>query len=147
MMPLLEHNFAISQATRCAFKNAIPDVVKIGGKSEKKANRKGIWTDCNVDIKENNEISLLGYSMRTPEYRYTAYFHYNRTNFLRNKIEVDLINPPYQQELYDHKNETLADFTHREIINLAYKASYAVTVNQLRAKLIQFIKDKIVFKK
>ena len=143
-MPILEQNFAISQSTRCAIKSMIPAVVKPGGKSDKKSPRKAIWKDCDVDFKGSNEVSLLGYSMRTPEYRYTAYFHYNRTSFL-GRVQVDLVNPPYQQELYDHKNETLADFTHREIVNLAYKSSYAVTVSQLRAKLIQFIKDKIVY--
>lgn len=148
-MPLLQQNFAISQALRCAEKSKIPKESSIEMKSSQGNNKRPprpgwlIWTDCNIEKKDDpNEVSLIGYSFRTPEYKYIAYFHLNRTNFV-----VDLINPPYQQELYDHKNETLADFTHREIVNLAFKPAYAVTVNQLKAKLIHFIKNNIVFKK
>jgi hypothetical protein len=89
-----------------------------------------------------NEVSLMGYSLRTPDYKYIAYFPLNRTTW---KIELD--RPPYQQELYDHKNETLADFNHREVTNLAFRSAYGVTVNNLRRKLIDFIRTKIVFKK
>lgn len=78
--------------------------------------------------------------MRTPEYRYTAYFYYDRIT-----ERPDLETIPYEQELFDHKNETLADFTHREITNLAYRPLYATTISTLRAKLVKFIKDKVKF--
>jgi hypothetical protein len=90
-------------------------------------------------------VSLLGYSLRTPDYRYTAYFHFNKTSFLGKQVHVDTQRKPFQQELYDHKNETLADFTHRELVNLAYKPSYAAIVKQLKAKIVHFIQTEAVF--
>ena len=88
----------------------------------------------------------MGYSMRTPDYRYTAYFHYNKTSFL-GTVQVDLNLLPYAQELFDHKNETLQDFTHRETLNLANKPAYAIIVNSLRTKLVNFIRKEAVFHK
>jgi hypothetical protein len=81
------------------------------------------------------ELSLMGYSMRTLEYRYTAYYPFNRT-----RLRPDLSSPePYEEELFDHKNESLSDFTHREIVNLAYKPTYAVVINNFRTKMKDFL--------
>ena len=155
IMPMLEHNFAISQAARCAKKEKIPkdstpllDMQAAAGGGAGASRRRPprpnwlIWTDCDMNKKDDPaEVSLMGYSLRTPDYKYIAYFHFNRTSW---KVETDKL--PYQQELYDHKNETLSDFTHREVSNLAFRSTYAVTVNNLRRKLIDFINTKIVFK-
>jgi hypothetical protein len=156
VMPMLQHNFAISQVTRCAKKDKIPkdstpqldmqaaSVGTVAGASRRRPPRPNwlIWTDCDMNKKDDPaEVSLMGYSLRTPDYKYIAYFHFNRTTW---KVETEKL--PYQQELYDHKNETLSDFTHREVSNLAFRSAYAVTVNNLRRKLIDFIKTKIVFK-
>lgn len=155
VMPMLEHNFAISQAARCAQRDKIPkdsttaqldmQAAAAGAKASRRRPPRPnwlIWTDCDMNKKDDPaEVSLMGYSMRTPDYKYIAYFHFNRTSW---KVETDKL--PYQQELYDHKNETLSDFTHREVSNLAFRSTYAVTVNNLRRKLIDFIKSRIVFK-
>ena len=53
--------------------------------------------------------------------------------------------PPFEEELFDHKNESLADFTHRETFNLAVRPSYNSTLEKLRQKLVHFIKTKVVF--
>lgn len=152
-MPALQHNFAISQVVRCAQKDKIPkdstpqmdmQTAAGAGGNRRRPPRPNwlIWTDCDMGKKDDpNEVSLMGYSLRTADYKYIAYFLFNRTNW---KIELD--KPPYQQELYDHKNETLSDFTHREVTNLAFRSSYAVTVNNLRRKLVEFVRTKIVFK-
>jgi len=151
IMPVMQRTFAITQSTRCAKKNRIPpatvgDMIRLDSSKSKKILRRAVWEDCNVDYKGNDEVALIGYSMRTADYRYTAYFHYNKTSFL-GKVQVDVVNPPYQHELYDHKNETLQDFTHRETVNLAYKPSYTITVNQLKSKLIHFIQNEAIFHK
>lgn len=164
LMPALERNYAITQSSRCAKKANIPAQsslesqlkaieansgggagvggVKSGG--SKKIFRRAVWEDCSIDYKGNDEISLLGYSLRTPDYRYTAYFHYNKTSFLgRAQVNVDRM--PFQHELFEHKNETLEDFTHREFINLANKPNYAIVVKSLRSKLVDFIMNEAVF--
>ena len=86
---------------------------------------------------EEEVVALLGYSMRTLEYRYTAYFLYNRE---RRRPLLDA--EPYEEELFDHKNETAMDFTRREIHNLAYRSIYSGVVQRLRAKLLAFIRPQ-----
>ena len=78
--------------------------------------------------------------MRTPDYKYIAYFHFNRTNKY-----VYTEEQPYQEELYDHKNESTNELTHREVTNLAGRPTYKVVVDTLKAKLAAFIRDQIVF--
>jgi hypothetical protein len=169
-MPSMVHNFAISQVIRCAPLAAITRYEELlakqlqslpshrqnnateGGSSQldsetaslksHKPPRQNLWTDCDINKKNQaDEIVLMGYSMRTTDYRYTAYFYYNKTT------ERPYINQlPYQQELYDHKMETLSDFTHRETSNLAYRPSYAMVVESLRSKLVNFISKEFVFR-
>ena len=150
VMPVLDHNFAISQAVRCAPKHRLPkDHVpyRLTGNHKSsehshKAVRQHYWQDCDVADKreDGNMFTTLGYSMRTPEYRYTVYFHFNRTTQLP---ELDKL--PFEEELYDHKNETLADFTHREIYNLGVRSLYGPIMDSLRKKLVQFIREKVQF--
>lgn len=145
-MPKFEHDFAISQVIRCAPVNQIPmrmEVVhnKTKGEYHQIGPRKAIWNDCgNIHQHNPKEMSLLGYSMRTLEYRYTAYYPYPR-----NIGRPNISSIPYEEELYDHKNETLNDFTHRELQNLAYRSVYATVVHHFRQKLAQFIYN--VYKK
>lgn len=145
-MPKFEHDFAISQVIRCAPVNQIPmrmEVVhnKTKGEYHQIGPRKAVWNDCgNIHQHNPKEMSLLGYSMRTLEYRYTAYYPYPR-----NIGRPNISSIPYEEELYDHKNETLNDFTHRELQNLAYRSVYATVVHHFRQKLAQFIYN--VYKK
>lgn len=149
MMPVLERDYAFTQTARCAKKKDVSSFEReFSGKPRSKTAprpRRVVWDDCNVDYKGQDEMSLLGYSIRTPGYRYTAYFHYNKTSFLGKQVQVDLSQPPFQQELYDHKNETLQDFTHRETVNLAYKLAYVNIVSFLKEKIIRFIRREAIF--
>lgn len=154
-MPQLEHNFALSQAIRCAPRTrvvkAIDDrmaALKEGaGKKEGgyRVQREHFWDDCDMGRLKNvqeaqNKVIVLGYAMRTPEYRYVVYFHFNRTT------ELPMIQlPPFAEELYDHKNESLSDFTHRETFNLAVRPTYNVVIQSLRTKLVDFIQNHISF--
>jgi hypothetical protein len=154
-MPVLEHNFALTQVVRCINPHQLPKKPAVtaggapatpqhahsaGNAAGSKIARAAHWQDCDVANVNGKEFATLGYSMRTPEYRYTAYFVFNRTTQLP---EIDL--PPYEEELYDHKNETLADFTHRETSNLAVRPVYSYLVQNLRTKLVTFIRNNIVF--
>lgn len=146
VMPTMIQTIAISQHIRCAKLTAIAQLAKMmmpppgaPASASHKPKRKQIWLDCDVHYKKTDELSLMGYSMRSSDYRYTGYFYYNRTT-----RTTDFDRLPYQQELFDHKNETLSDFTHREIVNLAAKPSYAAVVNNQRLKLVDFLKKNIV---
>ena len=83
--------------------------------------------------------------MRTSEYRYNAYFYMNRTLRATMKpVRVDTANV-YAQELFDHKNSSLADFTKRETVNIAGKSLYASVVSKMHAQLVRFIETQIHF--
>lgn len=107
--------------------------------------RSPLWTDCNVQpsvLELATEICLVGFSMRTNEYRYTAYFHYNRTTQLPEVLGVNSGVLPYEEELFDHRNETQSDFTHRELVNLVYRPTFEGVVIRLRKKLKEFIRHQ-----
>jgi hypothetical protein len=153
-MPVLDRNYAFTQSLRCANKSLITvEEREYTGKpssgSGKKVPRQSLWDDCDVEALTEGQIALIGYSLRSPDYRYTAYFYFNTTTVRDGKrqVSVDLLSPPFQQELFDHKNETLADFTHRELNNLAYKPSYASIVMHMRSKIIRFIQREVIFHK
>lgn len=154
VMAKFPQDFAISQAIRCAPKDRIPnpetaphrhhtaaDKDKGGGDQQTQVHhnspRSAMWFDCETKKHNPNEMCLLGYSMRTLEYRYTAYYPFNRMKQLPEVTGADTV--PYEEELFDHKNETLADFTHREITNLAYRPGYSVIIASFRAKLSEFV--------
>lgn len=144
-MPQMVHNFAISQYLRCADKDKVPvPPTALDSKTTieklQKINRKQPWRDCNLDSPRPNERMLMGYSMRTPEYRYTVYFNFDEKSHMPR-----LGQNPYAEELYDHKNETLADFTHREVFNLAVKPGYQPLIKSLRTRMIQFLRASVSF--
>jgi hypothetical protein len=148
-MPKMFHNFALSQTPRCAEKSSLPihnllqqplltATTTTKPATQTRTVRTAIWRDCDMEKENSNELSLMGYSMRTNEYRYTVYFYYDRKSHI-----TDFKSLPYSQELYDHKNETLADFTHRETFNLAIRPAYTSVINNLREKLIKFVQESI----
>ena len=83
----------------------------------------------------------MGYSLRSNEFRYTAWFHYDRRYCLP-LIDAAL----FDEELYDHRNETLKDFTHLEIVNLAHRPIMKMVMVDLRTKLIDFVRNTIQFR-
>lgn len=164
VMPMLGRTFAISQVLRCAPLDRIPPPtsVLLAQRREQAKNSttlptleeyraqnrvNQLWGNCVLRSRREEqarEMSLLGYSLRTHEYRYTAYFPYDRAT-QRPSIGHSHL-PPYEEELFDHRNETLADFTHRETVNLAYRASHVHVVEKLRKKLKEFIRHHLKLK-
>eukprot|EP00601_Ochromonadales_sp_CCMP2298_P013000 CAMPEP_0173268066 /NCGR_PEP_ID=MMETSP1142-20121109/30119_1 /TAXON_ID=483371 /ORGANISM="non described non described, Strain CCMP2298" /LENGTH=674 /DNA_ID=CAMNT_0014204265 /DNA_START=104 /DNA_END=2128 /DNA_ORIENTATION=- len=147
VMPHFAQDFAMSQVIRCAPRSLLPPRRHLppqplkpwsrGSRKRLPHQRAETWRDCNMlTHKERwpSELSLMGYSMRTLQYRYTAYYPFNRT-----LLRPDPLSEPYEEELFDHKNESLSDFTHRETVNLAYKPSYAGVVRHYRAKMANFL--------
>ncbi len=94
----LDIDFALSQKWQCAFKRDVEaEEAKLSQDHENlklDTSRRSIWRDCDKTKNGTDEISLMGYSMRSLEYRYTAWFHFNRLQAL-----PILDSPPYTEEV------------------------------------------------
>ena len=136
-MPTLNHTFALSQTWRCALK------VNAGLDSRKgKANGQNVvWDACNVDtIDVSKEVSVMGYSMRTLDFRYTMYVHMLRPHRLPMWNETI-----FAEELYDHRGDVANDFGHRELVNLAYDEKYAGILQDQRGTLRSYLWNDVVY--
>ena len=148
VMPKLRQDYAISQSIRCAkLKDIPPRRERILNNTMLEVQhltnpRKAIWNDCDSRKHDPTQECVLAYSMRTPEYRYTANLRFNRTLQL-----PDVESLPYEEELFDHKNGTMRDFTHREIHNLAYRSAFGLVVARLRTQLIEEVVKPLFRKK
>lgn len=143
IMPKLHRDYAITQMWRCAPKESVLE--EIAAKKlmvpGQKLTRKSIWTDCHRKEWKDNELSIMGYSMRTPEYRYNLWCHFDP------KVMKPNLSPgPFAEELYDHRNETLSNFTHTETVNLAHWPQYQSTLMRLRSSLYSLINKEFVYR-
>jgi hypothetical protein len=134
---LMNQDFAISQSWRCIRK---AQLIK-EPESAYERNFFSNWFECNVDTKDHeNEVSVMGYSLRTAHFRYNAWMHFERTN---NIPHFDV--PIFAEELYDHRETTTANFTHTELVNLAQKPQFSVIVERYRQALIHWLRTTIPF--
>lgn len=155
----LEQNFAITQSWRCANKPQVMEAKANPNVRLTKGGRMGsMWLDGDKTKNPPDEICVMGYSMRTSDFRYTAWFHYNR------HLCVPILDvAPFEEEvpycdqiarhlifamwqLYDHRGETLADFTHQEIVNLIHKPGFESIVRSYREQTIAFVRTKVIFR-
>ena len=128
-------NFAISQLRRCPYlRNENPG-------SDHPEDR---WNAiCNRRNKEKG--SVMGYSLRSDEYRYTAWFPYNQ-EAMRPELGLNLI----YEELYSHVNASVADID-TEVENLIFcelgvcetKPEYVVVRDDLKRTLYDFLKNSV----
>lgn len=131
-------SFALSQSLRCTMKKHLQFV---NGTQRLRKRRISKWKDCDKTKDPSDELAVMGYSMRTSQWRYSGWFPYDRPRC------VPLLDrPPLFQELYDHQHETLADFTHRETVNVADLPESQTTVDRLREALVHFVKNKVIFR-
>jgi iduronate 2-sulfatase len=70
------------------------------------------------------DISIMGYSIRTPRYRYTEWIKFNHTSFMADWTTV------YGKELYDHLIDP------QENMNLASREELNFVTSSLRKQLI-----------
>lgn len=77
-------NFSITQSWRCSPKsialNNRNDPVKLNATrtvSYRAVSRRSAWVDCDKKKYSPDTLSIMGYSIRTREFRYTAWFHFN----------------------------------------------------------------------
>ena len=86
----------------------------------------------------------MGYTVRTDEWRYTAWFRFdNDTNRAGNQFGRVLINESLGTELYDHRGDTCMwlDWP-GENLNLVNFTAHAATVKALHAQLLDYIQLK-----
>jgi hypothetical protein len=148
VMPTLPRKFAVSQMWRCVHKDRIenkPDSIVASpsqlGTAPALRDYNNPWFECNRDeSKSTNQLSVMGYSFRTSDYRYNIYFHFDRIN------NLPLYNqPPYAEELYDHRGEGLSNFTHLELVNLIGRQDTALIAGKMRQMALQFLQQEVVF--
>ena len=138
LMPSLNHTFALSQAWRCASKLHAHEDPRTDSKLPADMLQ---WDSCDKDkVDHHTEISVMGYSMRTIDYRYTMYIPFKRPHRL--PIWDESI---YDEELYDHRGETGLDFGHREHVNLARDASHNTTLVRLRLQLRDYLWNHVIY--
>jgi hypothetical protein len=81
---IYNRNFSITQSWRCSPKIIAltnrNDPVKLNATrtvSFRAASRMSAWVDCDKNKYSPHTLSIMGYSIRTREFRYTAWFHYD----------------------------------------------------------------------
>eukprot|EP01042_Synura_sphagnicola_P001673 gene1673-1958_t len=127
--PIPGRSFALTQLWRCA---TLPynTSAALGAKhflTNLDVTRTLKWEDCSkkgnlIPEDKRNEVCVMGYSMRTLDFRYTGWLHFNRTSMAPAWSHPNIV---YQEELYDHRDEKLADFTHRELENLSRNLTFS----------------------
>jgi hypothetical protein len=169
VMPTLTRKFAVSQMWRCVPKNKIENkadtlvspqqmLTATAAASASPADGAGggvsgqvprdynnPWFECNrAEAQSTAQLSVMGYSFRTSDFRYNVYYHFDRVN------NVPLYTqPPYAEELYDHRGEVLSNFTHLELANLLVTGRQQESVGLIAAKMrqmaLQFLQQEVVF--
>ena len=143
-MPSLQRDFAISQSWRCAQLNEIGLKYSSNGSIVSYDFRLNNWKDCSRDDNDieywKTQLSIMGYSMRTVDFRYTAWLPFNRS-----VMAVSWDQPVFDEELYDHRGKGPGDFTHQELINLSREPAFAKVLLWHRNRLTEFLRTDIVF--
>ena len=78
-----KREFAISQSWRCsphdiAVANKNQPITRSSGNVTDRPRRESQWVTCDKMLIEKNVLSIMGYSMRTKDFRYTAWYFYNQ---------------------------------------------------------------------
>ena len=89
----------------------------------------GYYKRCSGDVRE--AIQVLGYSVRSADWRYTEWFAFDGESSKANMGET------IAKELYDHRGDQGDDFDGYEQVNVVGAAENAATV----AKLSKAIRD------
>eukprot|EP00035_Acanthoeca_spectabilis_P036785 m.41683 g.41683 ORF g.41683 m.41683 type:complete len:652 (+) comp8246_c0_seq1:1293-3248(+) len=123
------------------FENPQNTSIKTAAFSQFAKNNIGTSVDCQFF---RNETQLMGYSIRTDEWRYTAWFRFD--NALAGwgpHFGKVLLNESLGVELYDHRGDTgkWLDWP-GENVNLVNQSEHASVVEELHAKLVDFIQLK-----
>ena len=125
-------DYAISQTTRCH----VSSQGISGNQHIEPATAEKYYAACVRTKRE--EFGFMGYSMRTADWRYTAWFRWlNSTAAASGRGPgPDLSAPPTGEELYDHRNDTAHyDVDNFEYVNFAATPAFKATRDQLLGRL------------
>jgi hypothetical protein len=137
-MPTLNHTFALSQTWRCAPKDKATRDQRVDKGAAEDLRQ---WDACNIDkIDYWTETSVMGYSMRTLDFRYTMYIPFLRPH----RIPI-FEEPIFAEELYDHREDKLSDLGHKEIVNLAKNPKFRPILEIYRRDLRTFLYNEILY--
>lgn len=135
-MPVLNQTFALSQVWRCARNEDTMVDSRIDSTVSQHEVR---WDSCDIEERKG-ETSLMGYSMRTLDFRYTMYIPFLRPH----QLPIwDL--PIFSEELYDHRKGYLGDLGHFEIVNLASDKNYLTLLVKHRKIMRDFLWNEVVY--
>ena len=97
-------------------------------------NKSAEWDDNGCEDSKNIPI-YMGYSVRTPEWRYTSWMPFDFKS-----LKTDWSKNPHAVELYDHRGDPDAENDHNqsEIKNVAPLAQNSYVVMQLQKQLKTF---------
>ena len=140
-MPYFQHNIAITQAWRCASIEESKRDPRFDFTVPRNHNPWNICLRKQVG-KLHKRVKVMGYSLRSKEYRYTAYIHFK---FKLPNIILDFDQPIYAEEFYDHREDKEDDLGKKELINLANDKSYKNIIIQYRIVLYEFLYNEVVF--
>lgn len=137
-MPVLARKFAISQDWRCAKKELLQKLHDGGGNANSMRNP---WYECNrADKVYDDQLSVMGYSFRSSDYRYTIWLHFDR---VKNIPQFGA--PPYAEELYDHRNEVLSNFTYLEYHNLINRPQFATVAANMKQWALHYLQTNVLY--
>ena len=81
-----------------------------------------------------NETEIMGYSIRTDQWRYTCWFGFDKIQI------VPMTDHILGRELYDHRDDVGEDIDWKgEHFNVVSNAKYANVVTELHAKILKYI--------
>ena len=157
----LHSGFALTQALRCADWGSSKDpVYYMGSPSTEEAQAAAtMWKECDLSEQKTasngtsasglGRSSLMGYSIRTIDFRYTVWLYFDLQSLL-----VEWERGMYAEELYDHREEGLGDLGKFELANmlaphapLATQEAYRETAQEQRTMLVHFLQRQVAFKK
>jgi hypothetical protein len=109
VMPVLDMDFAISQSWRCAETRLVQKAEEWMLNGRKGPRPRSKWFDCDKTRNPDDELSIMGYSLRTNDFRYTGWFHYNR------KMCLPILDAkPYDEEVrYSNPSDSLFVTNHQ----------------------------------
>ena len=136
LMPTLNQSYAVSQMWQCASKELAASDPRIPGSRKTTVQ----WIPCDVVPRELDEVSVMGYSMRTLDFRYTQYIPFIRPQRLPNFSA-----PIFAEELYDHRNAQPGDLGHQELVNFASNITYSSILENFRKEMKSFLWNDVVY--
>jgi iduronate 2-sulfatase len=151
---MIRHGFGLSQTIRCALKKDMYIDLRRAVSSNQGPD--AIWKDCNLSNKTSaiieEEVMLMGYSLRTSEYRYNLWLYWDRIHLL-----PDWEQGIFEEELYDHRSHGEGELGRHEVFNLAADMTdsdgtnigfsiYKEALLEQRRHLLHFLQSQIVYR-